>query len=388
MIAEPDLATGTVQATDGVIAAINLRSTLAQSWNRFWQAPLRPGIAECVIEQEQLNAQFLGDLDAYDRLEKLAGHLLRLDPDSARSALIDGQVAASTHRFADARECLSWATDRGCPTVAAERLAMSIDQARGVSLEALLGRRLRLVRQSGRLEDWVPLGSLLVDLGDFDEAERTYCRALGAYRDVSPFAVAWVCFLLGVMWGERVPEPQPGRAARWYAKAIDYLPGYVKARVHLAEIRLAEGRAAQAHALLIPALASGDPEVSWRLSDVTLALGRHAEAQVLWEAARSGFERLLGKHQLAFADHAAEFYAGSGNDARRAFELTAIDLANRPTLRAFEKAHAAAIQAGEALAAADVLTAARERWGSTPAFTQSPLAAASLHLHPETDHAD
>ncbi|MDM0075551.1 tetratricopeptide repeat protein [Variovorax sp. J2P1-59] len=385
MITGPDLATGCVQATDGVIAAINLRSTLAQSWNRFWQAPLRPGIAECVIEQEQLHAQFLGDLDAYGRLEQLAGHLLRMDPDSARSALVDGQVAASTHRFADARACLSRARDRGCPALAAERLEMSIDQACGESLEDLLGRRLRLVRQSGRLEDWVPLGSLLADLGDFDEAERAYCRALGAYRDVSPFAVAWVCFLLGTVWGERVAEPKYERAARWYAKAIDCLPGYVKARVHLAEIRSAEGRSAQARALLAPALASGDPEVSWRLSDVAIAQGRPGEAHTLSEAARSGFERLLAKHPLAFADHAAEFYAGSGNDARRAFELTGIDLANRPTLRAFEKAHAAALEAGEALEAASILAAARRRWESAPAFRQSPLAATPLR--PESDHA-
>ena len=386
MIAEPDLASGSVQATDGVIAAINLRSTLAQSWNRFWQAPLRPGMAESVIEQEQLNAQFLGDLGAFDRLDQLASHLLRVDPDSARSALVDAQIAASTHRFAYARECLSRATDRGCPAIAAQRLAMSIDQACGVSLDALRERRLRLAGQSGRLEDWVPLGALLADLGEFDDAERAYCRGLGEYRDVSPFAVAWVCFQLGMLWGERVPQAQTGRAARWYAKAIDYLPGYVKARVHLAEIRLAEGRGAQARALLVPALASGDPEVAWRLSDVALALGQSAEAQALSDAARSGFERLLARHPLAFADHAAEFYAGSGNDARRAFELTGMDLANRPTLRAFEKAHAAAIQAGEALEAANILAAARQRWGSTPAFRQSPLAAIAPHR--ESGHAD
>lgn len=386
MIAEPDLETGPVQATDGAIAAINLRSTLAQSWNRFWQAPLRSGIAEGLIEQEHLNAQFLGDLEAYDRLEQLAGHLLRRDPDSARTALIEAQVAASTHRFAHARECLARATQRGCPALDAERLAMSIDQACGTSLEALLQQRLRLAERPGRLEDWVPLGSLLADLGEFDAAERAYCRALGAYRDVSPFAVAWVCFQLGVLWGERAPQAQTERAARWYAKAIDYLPGYVKARVHLSEIHLAENRGAQARALLVPALESGDPEVSWRLSDVALALGRPAEAQALTEAARSGFERLLARHPLAFADHAAEFYAGSGDDARRAFELTRVDLANRPTLRAFESAHEAAIRAGEALEAADILAAARQRWGATPAFRQSPLAAPPLH--PETGHAD
>lgn len=381
----PDLAAAPVQPTNGLIAAINLRSTLAHSWNRFWHAPERAGIAEGLIEQELLNGQFLGDLGAYDRLDQLAGHLLRREPDSARSAVIEAQVAASTHRFLHARECLARASRRGLPAAHADRLQMSIDQACGVGLEDLLDRRSRLANASGRLEDWVPLGSLLVDLGDCEAAERAYCRGLGAYRDVSPFAVAWVCFLIGVLWGERAPEPQPGRAARWYGKAIEYLPGYVKARVHLAEVLAGEGELAQARALLVPVLESGDPEVSWRLSDIAVGQGQADEARALSESAREGFEALLARHPLAFADHAAEFYAGSGNDAQRAFELASLDLANRPTLRAFESAYEAALHAGKAADAAWLLEAARVRWGSARAFGQSPLSTVPPNL--ETDHA-
>ena len=251
-----------VQVTDGTIAAINLNSALAQSWGRFWQAPLQPGIAERLVEQELLNAQFLGDLGAYGRLEQMVSHLLRIDSTSARTALVDAQVAASTHRFADARAGLAQAMERGAPAGATDRLAMSIDQACGTELDALLETRLRLAAQSGRLEDWMPLGALLADLREFDEAEQAYCRALDAYSDVSPFAVAWVFFQLGVLWGELVPEPQAERAARWYSKAIAYLPDYVKARVHLAEIRLGQGRHADARTALVPALASGDPQAS------------------------------------------------------------------------------------------------------------------------------
>ena len=32
-----------------------------RSWSRFFQDPLQPGVAEIVIEQEQLTAQFVGD---------------------------------------------------------------------------------------------------------------------------------------------------------------------------------------------------------------------------------------------------------------------------------------------------------------------------------------
>jgi hypothetical protein len=87
-------------------------------------------------------------------------------------------------------------------------------------------------------------------------------------------------------------------------------------------------------------LSNRDPEVRWRLADVLIAEERFEEAKVQLDAARSGFEELLGKHLLAFADHAAEFYAGSGNDRRRAVELARVNVANRPTGRAVKQAQA------------------------------------------------
>ena len=55
------------------------------------------------------------------------------------------------------------------------------------------------------------------------------------------FPVAWVCFQLGMLWGELVPEPQLARAEHWYRKAVVSLPCYVRARVHLAEILFGHG---------------------------------------------------------------------------------------------------------------------------------------------------
>jgi hypothetical protein len=105
------------------------------------------------------------------------------------------------------------------------------------------------------------------------------------------------------------------------------------------------------------------------------ASGRFAEAEAQMQAARSGFEALLRKHLLAFTDHGAEFYSGSGNDAGKALELVSVNVANRPTLRAFEQAYATAVGVGEPYAASEFLAAARKRWGDTAAFRLSPLAA-------------
>ena len=337
MIAAPELGRA-YQLTDGEIAVNNLESARRHAWSRFWQGPSRAGIAEHIVEQEQLALQFLGDLGALDRVETLVNHLDRVDPGSPRTSLIHAKVASTTHRFAEARSHLE--RIHGCVELAeaAYLLSLSIDHACGIDLRAVLAVRQSMAAESKRLEDLVPLAALHTDLGEFDEADRIYQQALREYRDTSPFAVAWVCFQLGALWGEMVPEPQLSRAEHWYQKAVEYLPCYVKARVHLAEICLASRREEEAEALLLAAIPSGDPEVNWRLADVLAKMGRFAESKVQMQTARSGFEALLEKHVLAYADHGAEFYSGSGNDAFRAFELASINLANRPTLRAIELA--------------------------------------------------
>jgi tetratricopeptide (TPR) repeat protein len=373
MIDAQELEMNLPPVTAGDIAVINLESARQQSWSRFWHTPQRPGIAEYIVEQEQLTLQFLGDLDALDRLEALVNHLARVDNESMRTALINAQVASIAHRFADARCSLAQAKELGASLVDTHRLSLSIDQACGTNLDAVFEAR-ELAAESDRLEDLVPLAALLTDLREFDEAERIYCRALHDYQDVSPFAVAWVCFQLGVLLGELVAEPQSGRAERWYRKAVEYLPCFVKARVHLGEIYLTTDRIRDAVGILTPATSSGDPEVHWRLADVMDVSGRSEEAAAQMRAARSGYRVLLEKHLLAFADHGAEFYSGSGNDALRALELASINLANRPTPRAFEHAYAIAISAGERQVASEILATAAKRWAGTPAFTQSPLA--------------
>ncbi|MFY9692721.1 MAG: tetratricopeptide repeat protein [Xanthobacteraceae bacterium] len=364
------------QTTDGDIAVINLESARRRSWSRFYQDPMREGIAETVVEHEQLSAQFTGDLTALDRLEFLAKQLSQTDSASVRTALIEAQITSMMHRFTEARQHLEQAEIRGAQEADVTRLRLSIDQACGTDLDRVLAERRKTVAKSGAIEDQVALGGLLADLREFSDADRVYSQALGSYRDVSPFPVAWVCFQLGVLWGELVPEPQVSCAAEWYEKTLERLPSYTKARVHLAETYLSCGRADDAESVLLPALSSSDPEVHWRLADIMTAQGKDAVAQM--RAARSGFDAILERHLLAFTDHGAEFYAGSGNDCRRALELALFNVANRPTLRAFEQAHNIAVSAGDTNAAASLLGSAIERWGDTVGFKSSSLAAYRL----------
>jgi tetratricopeptide (TPR) repeat protein len=368
-----------LRTTNGEIAVINLESARRRSWHRFFADPLREGVAETVVEHERLTAQFVGDVQVLDRLEALVGNLAQVEAASARTALIQAQVASMMHRFADARHFLARADSGGAPSADVNRVLLNVDQACGANLGKVLHERRETARTGGRTEDLVALGALLADLREFTDADRIYAQALEVYRDVSPFPVAWVCFQLGMLWGELVPEPQTARAAQWYRTAIDYVPSYTKARVHLAEIYSASGRATDAEALLVPAISSGDPEVRWRLADLLASRKRLAEAELHMQAAQFGFQVLLERHLLAYADHGAEFYAGSGNNSRRALDLARANVANRPTLRAFEQARDIAVNAGDMEAACQILADATTRWGSATAFRCSRLAKS----HPE-----
>jgi len=326
-------------ATDGEIAAINLESACRRAWTRFTQDARTPGVAEALVDMERLRAQFLGDLDALDRLEALALQFACVD-DASRAAVIHADVASTVHRFEDARNELARAALMDTSRDAIERRLLAIDQACGLDLDTVLDARNRIAAASGRAEDLIPLGAVLADLERFSEADAVYQRAFYRYDGISPFPLAWVCFQLGLLWGELVPVPDLDLASRWYRCAIAYLPGHVSARVHLAEIYTGQGQASDAEALLRPALASCVPEVRWRLADALTAQERSEEASMELDAARRGFEDLLGKHLLAFADHAAEFYAGSGNDPPRALELARANVANRQTRRAIRQADA------------------------------------------------
>lgn len=373
MNAATDIGRECPPATDGEIASRNLSSARLRCWNRFPRDPLHAGLAEAIVELENFASQFLGDTDALDRLETLAARISSDDPSSPRTALLLAQVASMGHRFAKARCHLDGAESAGASREAVRRIRLSVDQACGTNLEAVTEMRYADAA-SDRLEDLAPLGALLVDLRAFEAADTAYRAALRVYTDVSPFAPAWVCFQLGMLWGEQVPERDADRAAAWYRRAVSYVPAYPRARIHLAELLADDERTQEAEALLVPATATGDPEAAWRLSDVLVREGRLAEAEAHLTLARSGFERLLDRHLLAFADHGAEFYAGSGGNPARALELARLNVTNRPTLRAFEQAHAIAVQVDDIAAATALLGQARARWQHASFFHRSPLA--------------
>jgi tetratricopeptide (TPR) repeat protein len=225
------------RATAGDLAVFNLESSRARSWHVLKRWPDRPGTAERIVEEEQRRAQFLGDASALDRLADLSSELCRVGPASPDAHLVATEVASIRHHFADAKEHLRKAEALGAPADATRRIKLAIAQALGEDLSEVLAARMEMARSVPDIQNLVPLGALFADIGEYEEADSAYARAIQSYRNASPFPLAWACFQLGVLWGETAPERDRKRAAQWYERAMEYLPMYVKARVHLAEIR-------------------------------------------------------------------------------------------------------------------------------------------------------
>lgn len=171
--------------------------------------------------------------------------------------------------------------------------------------------------------------------GRLDDADRMYAAALADLDTTLPFPYAWIAFARGLMWSEQGGDRARGK--RFYAEALDYLPEFAAANIHLAEIELAEGDRASARARLERVVASTEEPEALALLGQT-------------ERARERFEALLARQPLAFADHAAEFYLGAGANPSRAWELAQLNLVNRPTARAVALARKAAAACGVMIA--------------------------------------
>src|SRR5262249_44406283 len=110
---------------------------------------------------------------------------------------------------------------------------------------------------------------------------------------------------------------------------------FVTARIHLAEIEALRGDTGSAVERLEQVVRStNEPEALALLGLLHVRMGESTLGSREIVEARTRYELLLSCDPLAFADHGAEFYLGSGADPERAWVLAQENLANRQTPRA------------------------------------------------------
>jgi tetratricopeptide (TPR) repeat protein len=239
--------------------------------------------------------------------------------DSGEGLLLRSVVLAAFHRFAEAEQSLQQAGKRGAPAAELQRHRndLWVAQGRYDLLRADLAQSAQPVADFHQLAHRADLRVLL---GDLAGAERQYWAAQSLYRDVSPVPLAWLHTQMGIAL-LRFGEVE--RARRFFAVAVERLPGYYLAEEHLAECeaRLGEIDAARERYRRVIA-STGNPEFVAALAALEAGAGNQAEAAALQRRARDGYEAWLARHPAAAAQHVAEFFLDNG-DAGRAHELAA-----------------------------------------------------------------
>jgi hypothetical protein len=187
-----------------------------------------------------------------------------------------------------------------------------------------------------------------------------YIAALADLDTTLPFPYAWIYFSRGVMWAEQGGDE--ARAEAMYVQALAYLPQFVSANLHLAELEAARGDLTSAIERLDRIVRSSDePEALALLGRLHTRIGDTVRGEREVALARQRYESLLAHDLLAFADHAAQFYLGPGADAARAWDLAQQNLANRET----DRAAALAVRAAEATGRYPDACALLLKYGST-----------------------
>jgi len=275
-----------------------------------------------------MRARYLGDYAALERGAAFAD----ADAPDAAALLRRARARAAVHRFSAALVDLAAAERLGADTAAVFRLRVPVRIAQGAATEMIPALEAAAIRDPG-FTNASALATAYAGAGRYAQADREFQAALDALDTTSPFPYAWLCFARGTMWAEQAGDPV--RGAAHLRRALDYLPGFVAARLHLAEIDARRGADAAAVERLAGVADSGDPEVLALLGRLHAATDAVRGAREI-AVARARFEALLARYPLAFADHAAEFFLGVGKDPARALDLASQNYAERWTPRARE----------------------------------------------------
>lgn len=292
-----------LRTTDGAIAMRNLDQQIASAEARLVRLPADVVTVERLVASLLSRAQLRGTYGDWTTAEGVIDRAQKRGAASARLSLIRADLWAAQHRFDQATMALvaAFASDDAPIIRRAAEVQDDIDVARGQRLHPIRERRLQRARTLPSFHHWIDVAAVEHQLGNFEDADRSYQRALTSYRDVSPLPIAWVQFRRGLMWAEHAGLPE--RAEALYRDAITRVPAFVSANVHLAELE-AEGDRINAAIDRLQRVAEGtdDHEPSMRLAEY-LAGRDDPAARHHALRARQSYAALMARYPTAFNHH-------------------------------------------------------------------------------------
>lgn len=308
--------------TDWSIAGGNLDGQIATYLSRDLTQPKEGGPA---VELLLARAQFVARIADYEKADEIAQRLVKANPDSAKALRTRASVHSALHRWDEATKDLDAAEKLGASPDDLAPARGSIAMARGHYDEAAKSIKSDVTDTSD-----IAMAGVLAGLRQkHADAQRLFDKARVSFADVSPFPIAWMAFERA-RWLDAQGKSEQAR--EWYGEALEVIPVYVHAAVHLANGDPPE----QAIARLEPLTkTSDDPEVLAALADAHLRAKHDADAKKYAGLARARYDELVKRHPEAFADHAARFFLKQG-EAARALELAETNAKLRSTEEALD----------------------------------------------------
>ena len=314
---------------------------------RAGDASVRGNLAGALL----LRFRILGRLADGERALDLAAAAAAAAPDIPDLQLVNAAALSAFHRFADAEQALTRAQAAG----AAEQNLKSVRR----DLWMAQGHYDRLhedfEHSDEPVADFYELAhraDLRLMQGDLDGASRWYRTAQDFYQDVDPLPLAWLYSQQGIAL---LRHGHYAQARTFFAAAHQRLPEYALATEHLAECEWKLGNVEAARELYRAVIAQTDnPEFMAALADLEDAADNTSIAATERDNARAGYRGLLARHRAAYAQHAAEFMLGIGeNDEALALARENIELRQDiGSLILLARSAEAAGEHGEACAAA------------------------------------
>ena len=299
------------KTTSESIAVMNLNASI-EALRRRLGRKLDVATASALVEQLMLRADFYGSFDDWEEASEVSHAVLEADATNPSAILLRARVLSTLHEFDAALALIEKAraisgdralTDAAGLEVQARHMEASIGLAQDGPVEQLVALRRALARSFPTYQNITSLALALAQQGSFDEADAFFRRALEHYRDVSPFPFAWVAFQRGVMWSEQAARPDLGRPL--YEESLRYLPGYVLANVHLAELDAQDGNAQMAIDRVEPLIsATENPEPLALLATLE---PESARARYYAAQAEAAYRDLVERFPKAFDHHLSSF---------------------------------------------------------------------------------
>jgi len=314
--------------TDGTIALLNLQAQIDGL-----EGHSTTGEATALIDLLILRGLILGRISDYERAAQLADRLVEHADTDAAVYVARARTRAVFHRFTEALDDLDQADRISPQDIAAKRERAAILQALGHYDEALVTYG-TVADRAEQFEQAAALAGFWAERGETETAQRSYLESLRSYRGVSPFPLVLLDFQLGLMW---MRQERLNEARTCFATAIARVPAYAAAQGHLAEAEADLAEPEVAVARLIPlATSSDDPDYAAQLARILGEMGRNDQASGWCRLAANRYDELIAAHPGAFADHAAEFWLGTGKDPRKGLRLAEFNLRVRKTPRAYD----------------------------------------------------